>query len=208
MDPRRRSDRDSVRAFFAVALDEGVREAVAGLVAALRAREGGDAVRWVRPESLHVTLHFLGSIETEQVPTLIERVAAETAVHTPFRLRASEVSVFPSPRRPRAVVLELEPEAPLTALAAAVTRGVVAAGFPAEERPYRSHLTLGRIGGRGKKKSEIRLDVTASVTPVSDAWVVSEAVLYRSDLRRSGAKYTPLGRTPLTGGATGGSDHP
>jgi 2'-5' RNA ligase len=195
-----------VRAFLAVALDAGVREAVASLSVQLRRRPGGGDVRWVHQESLHVTLHFLGDVEMQDVAAVLEHVAAEVAPLAPFRLHTTQASVFPSRRRPRVVALGLEPEAPLCALAEAVGRGVAAAGLPAEERPYRPHLTLGRFG-RGNRPAT-SLDVTAPDTPVSDAWVVSEVTLFRSDLQPAGAQYTPLGHARLEGTPGGGPDHP
>jgi 2'-5' RNA ligase len=106
------------------------------------------------------------------------------------------------------VALRLEPAAPLTALAAAVERGVVAAGFPPEQRAFRPHVTL----GRARRDRRVRLDaetlrgVTASVTGSGDAWDVMETVLFRSELQPQGAHYTPLERVPL--GTPGGPLHP
>jgi 2'-5' RNA ligase len=202
--PAREAAGHAVRAFFALELAAPVRAAAAALAAALRRQPGGDAVRWVREESLHVTLRFLGQVDVSGVPGLIERVRGETARVARFRACLGAVRTFPSTRRPRVIALEVEPASPLGALAAAVERGVVAAGFPPEERPFRPHLTLGRVKGRAGRL----LDVTAPDTVPGDAWDVTEAVLFRSDLGRSGARYTPLERAAL--GAPGADDptHP
>ena len=191
-----------MRAFFAVVLDAATRRAAAAWTHSLRGRSGGDAVRWVREESLHVTLHFLGDIDPARVPDLVRAVALETAGVEPFRLRLGAAHLFPSERRPRVVVLDLEPLLPLEALAGAVARGAAAAGFAPEERPFRAHLTLGRV----KARTAQRLDVTAPDTVGSEACDVTEAVLFRSELQRTGARYTPLERVPL--GAREGSNHP
>ena len=123
-----------------------------------------------------------------------------------FRLTLGGVRAFPAPRRPRVVVLELAPEAPLAELAAAVERGVVAAGFAPEQRPFRAHLTLGRVRSPNRGVA-----VTSPVTTEGEAFDVAEAVLFRSELQRSGARHTPLERVPL-GGREGsedtGLDHP
>jgi 2'-5' RNA ligase len=206
--PRPPADADAgsagaIRAFFAVELDAPARAAAAALLRALRAEPGGDAVSWVRPESLHVTLRFLGNVERARIPALARAVAERTAPLAPFRIRFGEVSGFPSPRRPRVVALALAPEAPLVELAAAVERGVVAAGLPAEDRPFRAHLTLGRVRG-GRRP----VPVTAPVTAAGQAFDVAEAVLFRSELGRSGSRYTALERMPLAGEATRDSHHP
>ena len=182
-----------------------MRRAAATLARELQGLPGGDRVRWVRPESLHVTLRFLGATDPDLVPELVSRVGEQVASLAAFRLQLGAPQLFPSPRRPRVVALELRPLAPLAALAAAVERGVVEAGFAPEERPFRAHLTLGRL-----KDSRARaLDVTVPDTTPGEALDVMEAVLFRSDLPRSKGshvRYTPLARLPL--GAAGGPDHP
>ncbi len=201
-----------IRAFWGVALSEAARRRAAAVAAALRAEPGGDAVRWVREESLHVTLRFLGRTDPADLPRLVREVGAAVREIPLFSLRLAGVQLLPSPRRPRVVALGLEPVEPLAALASAVERGTVAAGLPAEARPFRAHVTL----GRAQRDRRVRLGplstpdvgagVTESVMSPGDAWDVTEAVLFRSDLAPEGARYTPLERVPL--GAHGGKLHP
>ncbi len=181
-----------LRAFFAIALDPSARRAASALVRALRERSGGEHVRWVREENLHVTLRFLGNVQADTIRTLLARVGEQTAPLAPFALRLGALHAFPSPRKPRVVAVELRPEAPLQALASAVERGVVTAGLPAEPRAFRAHLTLGRVRPR-KKCPDVTGPDTADTDPVS----VTEVVLLESELDSSGAKYTPLGSAPL-----------
>jgi 2'-5' RNA ligase len=180
-----------IRAFFAVDLDAGSRAAVACVADALRASPGGDRVRWVRHESYHVTLRFLGEIDADRIESIVSCVSEQTAAIEPFSLELGGVQLFPSRRRPQFVVLDVGPVEPLSELAAAVERGAVAAGFGAEPRPFRAHLTLGRIRGR---KTPV---VTGVVTAAGETGAVTEAVLFRSELHRSGARYTPVARTSL-----------
>jgi 2'-5' RNA ligase len=182
-----------LRAFFAIALDPSARRAASALVRALRDRSGGEQVRWVREENLHVTLRFLGNVEADRIGTLLARVGEQTAPLAPFEIRFGAVHAFPSPRKPRVVAVELLPETSLQTLASAVERGVVAAGLPAEERAFRAHLTLGRV--RPRKKAP---DVTGPDTVDADPVSVTEVVLLESELHSSGAKYTPLGSAPLS----------
>jgi 2'-5' RNA ligase len=198
VDPLRGGDEDTtLRAFFAIELAAPARAAAAALATRLRKRPGGDAVRWVRPESLHLTLRFLGAVAPAHTAELCRRVGAEVGRIAPLRLRLATARIFPSPRRPRVVALGVEPEAPLAGLAAAVERGVVAAGAEPEGRRFRAHLTLGRI----RPGSDLPR-VTAADTPDAEAFDVNEVLLYRSDLHPDGARYTALARVPL--GAAGG----
>ncbi len=184
-----------VRLFLALELGAAARTRAAGIAAALREQPGGRDVRWVREESLHVTLRFLGSVHPARVEDLAREVGLATRGIAPFSLSLARALLFPSPRRPRVVAIALAPESELAALAAGVERGAVAAGFPAEARPFRPHLTLGRA--RDQRRFDLAVDVTASVTAPGEAWDVMETVLFRSDLAPSGARYTPLARVPL-----------
>ena len=190
-----------MRGFFAIELDAPARLAAAQVAAELRARPGGDGVRWVRPENLHVTLRFLGEIAREQAAPLAAQVRAHARALAPFELRLGALASLPPRGRARVVVLELAPGEPLAALAAAVERGVVAAGCAPEPRAFRGHLTLGRVREHGAAPSLAGLRV-----PPAD-FVVTEAVLFESELHPSGSRYTPLERVPL-GGAGGGRLQP
>jgi 2'-5' RNA ligase len=191
----------AIRAFFAIELGAAARRAAAELAAALRERPGGDAVSWVRQENLHVTLRFLGDVDPARVASLAAQVRAQTAALAPFALRLGALASFPPGRRPRVVVLELAPEAPLAVLAEAVERGVVAAGCAPETRRFRGHLTLGRVWERGRPPS---LDGLSAEPAAFD---VTESVLFASELHPSGSRYTPLERVCLSG-ASQSSHHP
>jgi len=184
-----------MRAFFAIDLDARARSAAAAVADSLRARPDGDAVRWVREETFHVTLRFLGDIDPDRIELLTGCVRQQTAALRPFRLQLGSARPFPSKRRPLAIVLDLGPLEPLAELAEAVEQGVVAAGFGSEVRPFRAHLTLGRVV-RGRRFPVVTGDVTA----VGESFPVDEAVLFRSELQPSGAHYTPIERAPLGGG--------
>jgi len=201
MRPEAGHEIQEIRCFIAVPLDARARAAARQATRELRAAPHGERVRWVREETLHVTLRFLGNLAPSRIPELVRRVRQETRALAPFSLRPGRVLPFPDARRPRVVALELEPEAPLALLAAAVERGVVAAGFPAESRRFRAHCTLGRVEPRGRYPA-----VTVPVTAQGFTLRVSEAVLFRSDLERAGARHTPLERLALS--AAGANDHP
>jgi 2'-5' RNA ligase len=183
-----------IRIFFAVELDEAIRSALASLVRELAG--DGAGVRWVRPEAYHVTLRFIGDVEPEAVSGLVASVAPRVAPLAPFALQAGPPRLFPSVRRPRVVAVPVTPQEPLDGLAAAVERGVVEAGLPPERRPFRAHLTLGRVG---VARPRLRLPDSFS----APEFPVADAVLFQSRLHSSGARYTPLERIAL-----GGPDSP
>jgi 2'-5' RNA ligase len=154
-------------------------------------------VRWVAPENLHVTLCFLGNVALVRLGLLVEELRRVATALSPFPMQLGAVTLFPSPQRPRVVSCEVAPVPRISRLAEAVREAATLAGIALETRPFRPHLTLGRVR-EGKREP-----VTASVTSVDHALGVNEIVLFRSELRRSGALHTPLERIAL-----GGSDHP
>ncbi len=184
---------EMLRVFFAIELDERARTAAARSVRALQEAPNGNAVRWVREESFHVTLRFIGDVERTRIEAVTRCVHRQTAQLRPFRLELGGVRLFPSRRRPGFMVLDVGPGEALEELAGAVERGVEAAGIAPESRPFRPHLTLGRL--RGKKFPAVTGDVTA----LGEGCIVNDAVLFKSDLHPSGAQYTPIERVPIGG---------
>ena len=154
-----------------------------------------------------MTLRFLGEIAPALQAPLAAQVRAQTAGACAVRAaagRARELSAGAPPAR--AWCSSSAPGEPLAALAGAVERGVVAAGFAPETRAFRAHLTLGRMRERGTPPS-----LAALTVPPGRLFDVTESVLFASELHPSGSRYTPLERVPL-GGAGGGrlqsSHHP
>ena len=141
------------------------------------------AGKWVRPDNLHMTLVFLGSVDRERVPD-IHRVALETAVPE-FTLALDRAEFW---RRNGIVCLAPSqmPEA-LKDLAEGLARRLGEAGFAREDRPYRAHLTLARKG-----RSE--LDALALPEPV--AWEVRSFSLVESCGGPGGLAYIPLETWP------------
>jgi RNA 2',3'-cyclic 3'-phosphodiesterase len=190
----------AIRTFIAVDLDPAVRRR---LVELRRELSRADAdVRWVREQGLHCTLKFLGGVEQEKLEqvhaalcTALMRVAAVS-------VQARGVGVFPNAQRPRVVWvgLEDEPTAPggpagsaerISALAAAVERALVPVGFAAEERPFRAHVTLGRVRGKSGW-SRLAESMRERESEAFGATRVDRVVVYRSDLGSTGSTYTPL----------------
>jgi RNA 2',3'-cyclic 3'-phosphodiesterase len=132
-----------VRCFLAVPLADPGLGAAQRLQGELRERVPD--VRWARPETLHLTVHFFGSIEEDRATAALELVTPVARGTAPFDVALDRLGAFPPRGTPR--VLWLGPArdiAPLTALALACRVVLGAAGFDVEERRYHAHCTLGR----------------------------------------------------------------
>lgn len=133
---------NQLRLFVACELPDDVRDALARIQADLR-RMAGDSLRWVRPESIHVTLKFLGEVDGARIDDI---KAALAAVIEPFELqvRPSSLGTFGGDRlRVVWVGLEGDIEA-LASLAGVLEAALEPLGFPRERRPFAPHLTLAR----------------------------------------------------------------
>lgn len=191
----------SVRAFIAVKPPPEVARVLLDTQDALRARLPEGTVRWTKPESFHLTLAFLGTIDPWQV-TEAERVLTEVA--SPLRsiaLETRRLGLFPSSKRPSVLWVGLGGEvARLEALQAALARGLKPSISLEERRAFRPHLTLGRT--RPKHPAEARqVGETVMTTPPLEgvSWRAERVSLIRSDLTPQGARYTPLATVEFTG---------
>lgn len=185
-----------LRAFFAVELDDVLRREAGQVAAVLRERIGSAVdVRWTRPEGWHVTLRFLGNVARTSLTGILDGAREALATIAPFELRLGAAIAFP-PRRARVLAIDLAPHAPLVDAAGVLEQVAVAAGLEPEARAFRPHLTLGRIRRGGLRARQIG-ELTGLAAAGTAVKPVSEIVLFRSELHRSGARYTPLERIAL-----------
>jgi RNA 2',3'-cyclic 3'-phosphodiesterase len=186
-----------IRAFVAIDLPAGVHEALETLEAELRRCDA--PVTWVKPERIHLTLKFLGNVSSEQIEGIQAVLRQCAASIRPFRLQAAGCGAFPTIQQMRVVWVGVRGDAePLGKLQREVERALVPLGFPPEERPFRPHLTVGRVKGRQRLRL-LQESLLASRGFEAEAFDVADLVLYKSELRPDGARYTPLLRAPFTG---------
>ena len=189
------------RLFVALPLDEAARAAISGLADRVRADvPDADTLRWVRFESLHLTLRFLGSTHESQVPVLtsvIDTIAAEAA---PFDVTVARAGAFPTVVRPRVLWLGVRDggEA-IAALAQALTGPLAEAGWAPEERPFRVHLTLARADG-------VRAGAAVAARLIDEAegfelrFPADRISLFESYTERGGARYVAVHQRRLGAG--------
>ena len=132
-----------MRLFFAIELHDELRGALHHAVAPLRATEPD--IAWVRPEKLHLTMKFLGEVPEGGVETLARAAGAVAARHRPLELTLGGVGAFPNFRRARVVWMGVASEPRLELLHHDLEVACGDAGFEVEGRPFRPHITLGRV---------------------------------------------------------------
>ncbi len=184
-----------IRIFFAIDLPPSIKEKVSDYMAALKKASKTNGIRWSRPENLHITLQFLATIKTEHLKLLTENVRAKlgNAVLHP-QISLGSVHVFPDPYRPRVIVLDVLPQDELAILSRLIGEGIQATHYEIENKPFRAHLTLGRI----KQPHGMSLSFLSDCdVPAMDKIDLGEVVLFRSEPLPEGSKYTPIDRIPL-----------
>lgn len=138
-----------IRVFVAIAIDAAIRERVQRFVEGVSGF--APQARWVRPQSWHVTLKFIG----EKVPETVEDIKRElAAIRAPqFPLAFRGYGVFPSAKAARVFWIGIEAGPELSQLATAVDDATARLGIPREDHPFRPHLTLARgAGGSGSPR--------------------------------------------------------
>ena len=193
----------TIRSFIAVNIGLNALRAVAEEQSGLRRRVGerGADVRWVAPQNLHVTIRFLGQVTEPMVAAIQDGLEPVVRTIAPFEVTAAGLGVFPDEQHPRVVWVGLRDEGALGRLYDGISEVLVGMGFNLDAKPFRSHVTIGRV--EGGDFAALAACLAESGERAYGAFTVREIVCYRSDLRPSGADYHMLWRLPFGGRARG-----
>ncbi len=194
-----------MRLFIALDLDEEIRIRITRFLEGVQ--PFAPEARWAKPESLHVTLKFIGEQKDEALPHIKEKLQAITAPTTAIHFR--NYGFFPNPKSARVFWIGMQAGPELAALARAIDEKVSELGIEKEIRPFSPHLTLARSpGGSGaphRKKEDRPSQVFAILQKRLDSlpepdfgqMQPKEFYLYQSQLSPKGSKYTKLASFPL-----------
>lgn len=151
----------------------------------------GARIKWVPEENFHLTLRFIGNTTREQFYALIDRLEELALQINPFEIKIEGAGYFSSKGMPRVLFMKIRYPETLNKLVADVEQAVVETGFHQELKPFRPHLTLGRIKHLDK---HIRLtDILDNIPNIEyQRQFVDEFILYQSILRSEGPVYKPI----------------
>lgn len=186
----------SIRIFFAIDLPPAVRDKMSSFILGMKKRARTSAIRWSKPENLHITLQFLPEVVTGDLPELIGQVRAALNQQVQQSLIAiGHLHLFPSPFHPRVIVLDVTPQQPLADLSVKIGEGIKLAGYKTEDRAYKAHLTIGRIkNARGVDLSFLSEFTLPAIEPIP----LNKVMLFRSEPKPEGSQYTVLDEIALT----------
>lgn|SRR5262245_36829385 len=187
-----------MRLFVAVELDDATREAVRQ-EQQLAAKQLGrkSSLRLIDPRQVHLTLVFLGEVQSALVDSLTDLMKQPIVETAPFRLGIGGLGVFPPHGAPRILWLGLTSGGQqITELHRAVAARVAVLRIPLEDRAFRPHLTIGRWR-HARPSDRPRLGVDTSV-PAAAEMTVDRVTLFESRLSSQGASHFPLAHAQLS----------
>jgi RNA 2',3'-cyclic 3'-phosphodiesterase len=184
-----------MRCFVAVELPAHVRHRLADLQS--RMADLGRAVRWTRPESIHLTLKFLGEVPDAQVSRICTTAREIAAKYPVCDLELAGTGCFP-PRGPvRVVWIGIsQPPPPLLECQRDCESAYATLGFEPENRPYSPHLTIGRVNDPAAA-NRIRSGLQQFESFSAGRFTADGLTVFQSQLRPAGSIYTPLARAPF-----------
>lgn len=187
-----------IRSFLAFELPLEIKNVVVRVSEELR--QSTLNARWVKVDNIHLTVVFMGNIKTEDIPAIARGVKEVCQAFGPFDLSLKGIGCFPNRRNPRVIWLGLDGDLePMSEFRDALQGHLTDFGIKEEKRKFKPHLTLGRF--RRPKKMDSKEDQLLSKYEDISSSVCSlkELILFKSDLKPTGAVYTKVETWPLTG---------
>jgi 2'-5' RNA ligase len=181
---------ETIRAFIALELPEPAISSVLRIQEILKSYRF--KMRWVQPENMHLTLKFLGDVNTGIIEKIENAMFKSVQDYGPMRFQVRGMGVFPGVKKPRVAWCGLKGDTPsLLKLHGALEEQLVDIGFSKEKRSFKGHLTMGRAKASISPGKLIEaMKETSDIE--SESFHLETITLFQSDLQPKGAVYTRL----------------
>ncbi len=183
-----------IRTFIAIEINESVHREIAHVQEDLK--KAKERISWNKPTNIHLTMKFLGAVEEnkiEPIAGVINNIAKDTPA---FTTHVKNLGAFPNFRRPRVLWVGVENALEqFREIARNIENELSSLGFTKENRKFTPHLTIGRVKSLPSKQF---IEKVKNYDFVGGEIHVREIVVMKSDLRPTGAVYTPLKKIELT----------
>lgn len=183
-----------IRSFIAIELPAAVKQELTTLEDILKKR-CPQVVRWVDPQNIHVTLKFLGDVDSDRVDEINMAIDEATQGMSPFHLELKDLGVFPNLNRVNIIWVDAKGDVDkLTYLQKQIESNTEQLGFAREDRDFTPHLTLGRVRDYASPDDRKKIGQVLSQTAFASAQVITVNCvnLMKSQLTNTGAIYTRL----------------
>jgi len=187
-----------MRLFVAIDIPDEIRHKLARFVEGVRGL--APEVRFVKPETFHVTLKFIGEQPAAQLAEINRLLTSAKAPEASIHFHGT--GFFPTPRSARVFWVGMESSESLPQLAASIDAALSQLGIEREQRPFSPHLTLGRTGSGVPRRrpgdqpnaffSKLQERLAAMPPPDFGRMTAQDFFLYESKLSSAGAKYSKL----------------
>ena len=183
-----------MRAFIAIELSDRSRVRIAKKLKNLRRELADISIRWLPVENIHLTLKFFKDLREEDVESVERGMNKAMGASPPFELQMGGLGGYPNTRKARVIWVSVGGRKVLGNLKKGLEEELVQLGYPAEKRPFSPHLTLGRVRrGVGLKDLVIiKKVIEHQRQDLGSTIKVNEIVLFQSELKSTGAKYSIL----------------
>jgi 2'-5' RNA ligase len=181
---------DNIRSFIAIELTNDIKDKISKIQEQLKDIKA--KVRWVKPDSIHLTLKFLGNINFTQIEDIEFLTGDVIKDFKPWEINIKGLGVFPNFAYPRVIWVGVEDKNKfIVKLAEKTEEELEKLGFKKEKRTYNPHLTLGRIKNLFERKN-----LTQFILDREEHFLgtmkIDRVFLFKSQLTPSGAIYTKL----------------
>ena len=184
-----------MRLFIALNLSDRAKQGVYN--AARPLREADLPVRWLDPDTYHLTLKFLGNPHPDLMPRVSEAIGEVGGKSRPFSMEIRGFGAFPTIRRPRVLWAGVEPVLALRCLKQDVEWGLASLGFDRETSAFHPHVTVGRARAETGAGAFRGLDALVADLDFRHHIDVTSVELMRSHLSRVGARYSIVSSASL-----------
>ncbi len=193
---------DAIRAFIAIELPAVILQQLGEIETRLKPQMPPDCIRWVKPDSIHLTLKFLGQVPSDQIALITSSLKNALTSQHAFGLEVADAGCFPDLHHPRVIWVGVKEDGgghQLQHVQRAVENAISPLGYPTEARDFSPHLTLGRLARDVHTQDLKKVGDVIGTSQIGSLgrWDVTNVALIKSDLRPTGAVYTVLARASL-----------
>jgi 2'-5' RNA ligase len=183
-----------IRAFIAIELSPEIQDKLKEVIIQNKRQLDNFPIRWVPGDNIHLTLKFLGDVSIASLDLLTDTLKTECSHHPPFEISVGESGAYPRTNRPRVLWVGVKAPQELYILQKGIEAQMEKLGYARESRPFSPHLTLGRVKSYTSTSdlNKITMVIESNKVGFLGAKRVKDVILFKSDLKPSGAEYTKI----------------
>ncbi len=183
-----------IRIFIATEVSDRIANEIANIQD--RLKDSADRVSWVKPGNIHLTLRFLGDIEENRMEEIYRAMLQSVSGIDPHDISVKGIGVFPNLNNPRVIWLGVVDEEKLKIIYKALERELCMVGFEKEDRNFHPHISIGRVRYLSNKRAfKERIEGLNGIELGN--LIIDKILLYKSELKPSGAIHTRLKEAKL-----------